>query len=152
MTSLADARVRTILRDAMIVDLATVSAKRRPFVTPIWFVAEDGVLYMTTGTGTRAAKNIAAQPAVTLLFAGAHAERAAPVLRVRGTATCHAGLPPWRVLVRIAAKYYLSPSGLGSELANVAKWRLRVRYYAQVAGGPGHLRVVPAEAELLPRP
>ncbi len=57
-----------------------------------------------------------------------------------------------RVLLRIAAKYYIAPGGLASELANVSRWRLRAFYYAQVRGGAGHLRIVPTGAELLLRP
>jgi hypothetical protein len=74
------------------------------------------------------------------------------ILRVQGTTTRHAGFPPWRVLLRIAAKYYLAPAALASELANATRWGLRARYYAQVAGGPGHLRIVPTGAEVLRRP
>jgi hypothetical protein len=62
------------------------------------------------------------------------------------------GLPPWAVLLRIAARYYLAPGALASELGNVTRWLLRVRYYAQVGGGPGHVRLVPLNAEVIPAP
>ena len=74
------------------------------------------------------------------------------MLRLRGSATCHHGLPSWAVLLRIAAKYYVAPRGLAVELRNVRRWRLRRLYYGQVKGGFGHLRVVPTAAEFLPRP
>jgi hypothetical protein len=73
------------------------------------------------------------------------------VLWLRGTATCYHGLPSWRVLVRVATKYYVAPGALRVELAHAGQWRLRQRYYAQVKGGVGHLRVVPTAGELLPR-
>ena len=73
-------------------------------------------------------------------------------LRLRGTATINSGLPPGRVLLRIAAKYYVAPGGLVTELSNAAKWGLRARYYAQVKGGAGHLRVEPTRGEILRQP
>ena len=56
------------------------------------------------------------------------------------------------VLVRIAARYYLAPGALASEFGNVTRWRLRARYYAGVGGGPGHVRLVPLDADLLAAP
>ena len=56
------------------------------------------------------------------------------------------------VLLRIAAKDYAAPGGLAVELSNAAKWGLRARYYAQVKGGAGYLRVVPTGGEVLRRP
>jgi hypothetical protein len=144
--SLADPAVEAVLRRAMVVELATLSPRRRPFVTPLWFVTSGGAFYLTTGPETWAGRNIAQHPDVTLLF---HDDR---VLRVRGAATCHHGLPSWPVLARIAAKYYVGPRALWVELPNARRWWLRRRYYAQVKGGFGYLRVVPRAAEFLPRP
>jgi hypothetical protein len=86
-----------------------------------------------------------------LLFRGEGAGRTDRVLRLRGTATSHSGLPSWRVLLRIVAKYYLSPRALGVELRHIRRWRLRTRYYGQAKSGPGHLRVVPTTAAFLSR-
>lgn len=149
MLSPSDAVVREFLQNSMIVQVATLSQKGRPFVTPLWFVLHADALYITTGPGTRVGKNLGHHPEVTLLFSG---ERAGPpdrVLRLRGTATCHRGLPSWSVLLRIAAKYYASPQALLVELRNAHKWGLRSRYYGQVKGGFGHVRVVPTAAEFL---
>ena len=91
-------------------------------------------------------------PEVVLMFSGERAGRSDRVLRLRGAAACHRGLPPWRVLVRIAAKYYVSPGALRVELRNARRWRLRRLYYGQVKGGFGYVRIVPTAAELLARP
>ena len=146
-----DPKVAAILADSMVALLATRSRAGRPFVTPIWFVVDGGVLYMTTGLETRAARNIVRHPEVTVLLGG-EPPHGRTALRLRGTATRHAGLPSWRVLARIAYKFYLSPAALAVELPNAARWRLRARYYAEVPGGAGHLRIVPSAAEILPRP
>lgn len=152
MLAPSDPVVVDFLRNSMVALFATVSAKGRPFVTPIWFVVDGGALYLTTGTGTWAARNVAQHSEVTLLLTGEGLARSDGALRLHGTATINSGLPPWRVLLRIAAKYYVAPSGLATELPNVTKWGLRARYYAQVKGGAGYLHLVPTGGEILHRP
>ena len=152
MLSPTDAAVGRCLRGSMIVQVATLSPKSRPFVTPLWFVVHRGALYITTGPQTWAGKNIQAHPEVSLLFSGERVRRSHHVLRLRGTATVHHGLPPWPVLLRVAAKYYVSPRALPVELRNARKWRLRQLYYGQVKGGFGYIRVVPTGGEFLREP
>ena len=152
MLSPDDATVQAFLEPSLVVQVATLSPKGRPFMTPLWFVVDRGAFYITTGAETWTARNVAQHPDVALLFNGEQSGRSDRVLRVRGTATRHRGVPSWRVLLRIAAKYYLSPRALIQELRNAHKWHLRVRYYAQVKGGAGYLRVVPSAAEFLVRP
>jgi hypothetical protein len=147
-----DPVVSGFLSRTMIAEVGTISPKRRPFLTPLWFVVDGGVLYATTGPETRAGKNIAQEPRVALLFDGGSRREAGGVLRMWGMATCHRGLPSWRVLVRAAAKYYVSPGALPVELRNARRWRLRRLYYGQLKGGFGYIRVVPTGGELLPRP
>jgi len=148
----ADARVRTFLRRSSIVQVATLSPKQRPFVTPLWFVLHGGAVYITSGYESWAARNIQQHPEVALLFLADRRVHADQVLRVRGTATCHRGFPPWSVLWRVAMKYELSPRALLVELRNLRKWHLRRDYYAQAKGGPGYLRIVPGACEFLRRP
>jgi hypothetical protein len=147
-----DRRVEAVLRRSLIVQVATLSPWRRPFLTPLWFVVDAGVLYMTTGPGTRAARNVVAHPEVTLLFSPERGDPCDRLLRLHGIATVEHGLPSWGVLARVAAKYYLAPGALAVEVRHVHLWRLRQRMYGQVKGGFGHLRVVPSGAEFLPRP
>ena len=147
-----DLDVRAFLRASLIVQVATLSPKGRPFVTPLWFVVDRGALYITTGAESRAGKNVWQHPDVVLLFSGEDAKGPERYLRLRGTATCHRGLPSWRVLFRVLAKYYLAPRAMLSELRNARKWRLRQRYYGQATGGAGHIRVVPVAVEFLARP
>jgi hypothetical protein len=144
--------VREFLRDSLVAHVASRSAAGQAFVTPLWYTPHAGELWVTTGLGTRLARNVARQPEVTLLLWGETRRRPAEALRLRARATRHAGLPPWAVLLRIAARYYLAPAALASEFANVTRWGLRARYYAQVDGGPGHMRLVPLDAEVVPAP
>jgi hypothetical protein len=147
-----DAAVSAFLQRSMVVQLATLSAKGRPFVTPIWFVADAGALYMTLGVETRAARNVTVHPDVVMLFGGERGVATEGRLRLRGVATCHRGIAPWRVLLRVAAKYYLGPAAFAHEVQHATRWALRVRYYSQVKGGAGYLCVQPTTAELLPVP
>jgi predicted pyridoxine 5'-phosphate oxidase superfamily flavin-nucleotide-binding protein len=143
--------VADFLRGSMVALVATVSTTGRPFLTPLWFVVDGGTLYLTTGTKTWAARNVAQQPEVALLLTGEALTRRGEALRLHGTATIQPGLPPWRVLLRIAAKYYAAPAALAVEVSNAFRWGLRARYYAQVKGGAGYLRVVPTGGEILPQ-
>ncbi len=147
-----DARVRTFLRRSSIVHVATLSPKKRPFVTPLWFVLHNGAVYITSGYESRAGRNVQQHAEVALLFVADRRAHADQVLRLRGTATCHRGFPPWAVLWRVALKYELSPRALVVELRNARKWRLRKRYYGQAKGGAGYLRVIPGAYEFLRRP
>jgi general stress protein 26 len=152
MMAATDARVRTFLRRSSIVHVATLSPKKRPFVTPLWFVLHNGAVYITSGYESRAGRNVQQHAEVALLFVADRRAHADQVLRLRGTATCHRGFPPWAVLWRVALKYELSPRALVVELRNARKWRLRKRYYGQAKGGAGYLRVIPGAYEFLRRP
>jgi hypothetical protein len=147
-----DAAVRAFLRRSLIVQVATRSPKGQPFMTPLWFVVDRGSLYITTGPQTWAGKNVTQDPEIALLFTGERAARPDQVLRLRGMASCHRGLPSWRVLARVAAKYYVSPRALPVELRNARKWQLRQQLYRQVKGGFGYIRVVPTSAEFVRLP
>lgn len=152
MPSPSDPEVCAFLRQSMVALVATRSANARPFMTPLWFVADGGTLFITTGAESWTGRNVSRHPDIVMLFSAERAGRTDRVLRLRGTATVRRGLPPWRVLLRIVAKYYASPPALRVELRNRRKWRLRTRYYKQTKGGPGHLRVVPTTAEFLSQP
>jgi hypothetical protein len=141
--------VREFLRDSLVAHVASRSRAGHPFVTPLWFTPYAGLLWVTTGIDSRVARNIANQPTVTLLLWGETRRRPGEALRLHAAATRHAGLPPWAVLFHIAIRYYLAPGALASEFRNVARWLLRVRYYAQIGGGPGHVRLVPLSAEIV---
>jgi nitroimidazol reductase NimA-like FMN-containing flavoprotein (pyridoxamine 5'-phosphate oxidase superfamily) len=107
----SDARVRDFLDASTVVELATVSPSGRPFVTPLWFVTDEGALYVTTAATSRAARNVATHPAVAMLLHDDRDGRRDRVLLLRGSATMHHAFPSWRVLVKLALKYHLSPRG-----------------------------------------
>jgi len=127
--------------------VATRSRSGRPALTPLWFVVDHGHFFMATGQAALAARNADANPEITILLDGEAAGRSQFVLRVHGKARVHAGFPTWRVLARLALKYYVAPAAARVELAHASRWRLRSRYYAQ--GHPAVIEFVPETAELL---
>ncbi len=140
------------IRRSKVALVATLSPKARPFMTPLWFVLHGGALYFMTGTQSWAGRNVARHPDVTLLFGSERGVASERFLRLHARGTRESGLPPWQVLARVVAKYYLAPRALLSELKHVTLWRRRLRYYRQTVGGAGYLRVVPTSAEFLPQP
>ncbi len=144
----ADPLVREYLATSFVARVATRSPAGVPAMTPLWFVAHRGLLYATTGWNTLAARNAAATGEVAILLDGEAVGTRSEVLRLRGRATVHPDLPSWRVLARIARKYYLG--GAASEIRNARRWGLRRRYYAQ--GRTAVIEIAPEGAELLRRP
>ncbi len=149
--TLRDARVRRFLQKSMVTPLATLSARGQPHLTPLWFVYDGGKLYMNTRAASPAARDIAANPHVVLLFHAERARRPGQVLRIRGTARLQKSLG-LRVLLRFAAKYHFSPGGLRNLLSNLGTLLVRVRYYGERTGEAGTLEVTPESFEFLPRP
>jgi hypothetical protein len=117
-------------------------------VTPIWFVVIGDRLIMGTGAQTVSVRNLRAHPEAVLLIDADRRDKTAGMLSLRGTATVRLGPPSFGELVRMARKYYLG--GLRVELANLARQKLRQRYYAQSA--PAVIEVRPHVAALLPYP
>jgi hypothetical protein len=144
-----DEDVRRLLRRSLIVHFATRSRSGKPFATPLWFVADGGVFYITTGPASRAGRNVTHHGEVALLFRDELSP--ATFVRMTGVASVHRGLLPWRVLFRLAVKYYLAPAALFVELRHAAQWRLRSRYYGQ-SPELGYIAVEPTSAELLVMP
>jgi hypothetical protein len=140
-----DPRVRAILEHSMIARLATRSPAGAPFVTPLWFVVAGDRLIMATGAQTLTVRNLRAHPEAVLLLDADRHRRDAGMLSLRGIATVRLGPLSFGELVRVARKYFVG--GLRGELANLARQKLRQRYYAQSA--PAVIEVRPQSAELL---
>ena len=57
----------TFLQEANVAILATVDKNGRPHAAPIWYLYEDGEIIVSTGPESKKAKNVKANPAVTLV-------------------------------------------------------------------------------------
>lgn len=142
-----DPIVGRYLATSLVMRLATTSASGAASITPIWFVPVDGQLIASTAAATVAARNVAADPRVTVLLDGELAGRSDYVVRLRGRARVHEGLPSWAAMARIGRKYYLTPHGLRTELTHLTSWPLRNRYYRQSEAV--WISIDPAAAELV---
>ncbi len=143
-----DPLVAHVVRNSFVMRLATMSAAGHPSITPLWFVVDRGRLIAGTAASTVAVRNVRADPRVSVLLDGERYGQSDVVLRLRGVAEADDGLPPRSAMIRLAAKYYLSPGGLGCELHNSRRWRLRQRYYAQATAA--WIAIEPTGAEFLP--
>jgi hypothetical protein len=136
----------------MVVRVATLSAAGVPHLTPLWFVRSGGDFYMNTRSASPAARDIAANGDVVLLFEKERG-RSRRVLRIRGRATFSAGeqFSPG-ILARFALKYYLNRGGAGDVVRNLRTVPARLLYYRERAGEAGAIQVAPETAGLIAYP
>ncbi|HEY5640020.1 MAG TPA: pyridoxamine 5'-phosphate oxidase family protein [Dehalococcoidia bacterium] len=150
MLSLADPRIGRFVSKCMVVRVATLSTGGLPHLTPLWFVRSGGDFYMNTRADSPAARDIAANGDVVLLFDNERG-RSRRVLQIRGRATFSAGkqFSPG-ILARFTLKYYLNPGGAADIARNLRTVPARMLYYRERAGEAGAIQVTPETAELLP--
>jgi general stress protein 26 len=147
---LDDPAVREVMRGAMVARVATLSRTGRPSITPIYFVYVGGRIWIGTVDWTLAARNVRADPRVSVLL---EAERDPPgrrVLRITGRANVRTDKRGQRSYnARAARKYVLTPSGIRNYLTHVRQLRAMYNYHAQSAarGRPCVIDVIPEQAE-----
>ncbi len=148
---LRDPEIAAFLDASYNVRLATLSPRGVPLITPIWFNVDGDAIVIGTAGSALAVRNIKANPQVVMCFDAESRSQETRVLRMRGTATATEDWLPLRLVPGLAAKYYLAPPALRSELSHLSQQLLRMRYYGQQSG-PGLIRIHPQVAEFLPRP
>lgn len=144
-----DPLAQNIIRHAMVARIATVSRSGRPHVNPLYFVYGAPTIYLGTMDRTLAARNIAANPRVALLFTTDG--QPGSILRVRGRAMVRTdpGLIRW-YLRRDARKYFMTPRGLADTVRHARLLPLLRRYLSSGAKGERCvIEVQPVSAELL---
>ena len=127
-----DPEVREFLARSMVLRLVSLSPKGQPIIRCLWFVCQQGRIYIFTTELAPTGRSISAHPEVTLLFDGERGSRSSRLLRMRGRAVYRRerGMVV-RVLLGLARKYLLTPPGLRNLLANARKVPLAVRFYAE---------------------
>lgn len=149
---LDDPAVRDILRRARVARIATLSRNGRPSINPLYFVRAGGRIWLGTAEWTLAARNVQADPRVSVLFTVEADPGDRRVLRIRGRGTVRTDRRTLRAHdLRVALRYVLAPGALRHLLAHAGKLRLRRAYHRQNAdrGAPCVIEVIPEEAELL---
>ncbi|MDY6997685.1 MAG: pyridoxamine 5'-phosphate oxidase family protein [Actinomycetota bacterium] len=139
---------------AMVARIATLSRTGRPHVNPLYFVYHSGTIYLGTTDRTLAARNVAANPRVSLLFTADGAEPGQSLLRVRGNARLRVEPDLFRWYARRdTRKYILTLPGL-VDMVRHARLLPVMRHYL-AAGDKGRrcvIEVQPTDAEFLASP
>jgi general stress protein 26 len=152
--NLDDPAMVDILGRAMVARIATVSRNGRPHVNPLYFVCGNGKIYLGTTDGTLAARNVKANPRVTILFNVEREPGDHRVLRINGNAKVRTDFSQnrWYVL-RDLRKYILTRRGLANTLAHARLLLLVARFVASGEKGKACVfEVRPEEAEILAAP
>ncbi len=142
-----------IIRRCMVARIATLSRNGRPSINPLYFVYQDGRIWLGTPDWTLAVRNVKADPRVNVLFKVEQDPSDLRVLRIGGRASIRVEQEVRRSYnLRVARKYVLTPGGIHNILVHIQQLSLRRYYIAQNAekGRPCVIEVVPEQVELVP--
>jgi Pyridoxamine 5'-phosphate oxidase len=129
-----DPAMLDILRRCMVARIATLSRTGRPSITPLYFVAPHGRIWLGTSEWTLAARNAKADPRVSVLFEVEQDPSLHRVLRISGRASVRTDPKAQRsYTLRVARKYVLTPGGIRHYLAHLRQLKLQHTYHAQAA-------------------
>ncbi len=147
-----DPAVIDILRRSLVARIATLSSTGRPSINPLYFIYRDGHVWLGTSDWTLAARNVTADPRVSVLFNVERDRSDRRVLRVNGRAsvkTDRAVMDSYNS--RVARKYILTPRGILHYARNF-RLLLPMHYYhdqSKEKGLPCIIDLIPEQAEFL---
>jgi hypothetical protein len=147
-----DPAVLDILRRCMVARIASLSHHGRPSINPLYFVSLSGRIWLGTSEWTLAARNVKADPRVSVLFEVEQDRSPHRVLRISGRASVRTDPKVQRSYnLRVARKYVLTLGGIGHYLVHLRLLPLMRTYHAQAAekGQACVIEVTPLEAEFL---
>ncbi len=147
-----DLAVLDVLRRCMVARIATLSSNGRPSINPLYFIYLNGHIWLGTADWTLAARNVKADPRVSVLFEVERDHADQSILRISGRASVNTDQQVWRLNERLTArKYILTPGGLRNYLTNFRLLLLMHYYHAQSAekGRPCVIDLIPEHAEFL---
>ncbi len=147
-----DPVVLEILRRSMVARIATLSHSGRPSVNPLYFIYLNGKIWLGTPEWTLAARNVKADPRVSVLFNVEHDPGDHRVLRIRGQARVRTDKEALRSYnPRVVRKYIFTAGGIYNWLTHPRQLWLRRYYTAQSAqkGLAAVIEVTPEQIELL---
>jgi hypothetical protein len=145
-----DPAMLAVLRRSMVARIATLSRTGRPSITPLYFVAPGGRIWLGTSEWTLAALSVQADPRVSVLFEVEQDPGPRRVLRISGRASVRTDPKAQRSYnLRVARKYVLTPGGIRHYLAHMQQLKLQHTYHAQSAekGQACVIEVTPLDAE-----
>ena len=129
-----DPAMLDVLRRSLVARIATLSGTGRPSITPLYFVAPGGRIWLGTSEWTLAARSVQADPRVSVLFEVEQDPHPHRVLRISGRASVRTDPKVQRSYnLRVARKYVLTPGGIRHYLAHLRQLKLQYTYHAQAA-------------------
>ncbi len=147
-----DPAVAEVMRQSMVARIATLSGNGRPSINPLYFIYLNGHVWLGTSSWTLAARNVKADPRVSVLFNIERDRSDQRVLRLSGRASVNSDRAVQRAYqLRVARKYVLTPRGLRNYLTNLRLLLPMHYYHAQSAdkGLPCVIDVFPEHVEFL---
>jgi Pyridoxamine 5'-phosphate oxidase len=147
-----DPAVLDIMQRSMVARIATLSRNGRPSINPLYSVYLNGRIWLGTSEWTLAARNVKADPRVSVLFEVEQDRSPHRVLRISGRASVRTDQQVQRSYgLRVARKYLLTPGGIRNTLAHFQQLPSMRTYHAQSAqkGRSCVIEVTPLEAEFL---
>jgi hypothetical protein len=129
-----DPAVLDVLRRSMVARIATLSRSGRPSITPLYFVYLNGRIWLGTSEWTLAARDVAADQRVSVLFEVERDTSDRRVLRISGRARVRTDQQAQRsYALRAARKYVLTPGAIRDTLAHVRLLPIRRQYQVRSA-------------------
>src|SRR5512147_1895290 len=105
-----DPTVLEVLQRSLVARIATLSSNGRPSINPLYFIYLDGHVWLGTSDWTLAARNVTADPHVSVLFNIERDRSDRRVLHVSGRAVVNTDRDVMRLYNgRVARKYILTP-------------------------------------------
>lgn len=147
-----DPVVLDVLRRCMVARMSTLSGNGRPNLNPLYFVYQSGQIWLGTSAWTLAARNVLADPRVSILFEVEQDRSRHQILRISGHASLRTDPKIQRSYnLRVARKYVLTAGGLRHYLVHLHQRKLQHTYHAQSAekGRACVIEVTPLEADFL---
>src|SRR6266487_726281 len=141
-----------VMRRSMVARIATLSRNGRPSINPLYFVYLNGHIWLGTVDWTLAARNVKADPRVSIVFEVEQDPSDQRVLRIRGRASVRTDQKAQRSYnLRAARKYFLTPGGIRNGLSHIRQLPTMHNYHAQAAekGQSCVIEVTPEQAEFL---
>src|SRR5438034_4500397 len=147
-----DPVVLDVMRRSMVARIATLSRNGRPSINPLYFVYLNGHIWLGTVDWTLAARNVKADPRVSVLFEVEQDPSDQRVLRIRGRASVRTDQKAQRSYnLRAARKYFLTPGGIRNALTHIRQLPPMHNYHAQSAekGQPCVIQLHPEQPAFL---
>lgn len=147
-----DPEVHGLIRHSMVARIATLSHNGRPSITPLYFVIVDGHIWLGTADWTLAAREVAANPCVSVLFEIERNRNGHRILRVTGSACIRTDSKTMKTSnLRMLRKYILTPGAILNRLTHLQLLGALRDYRAQgKAKGQGCvIDVTPERIEIL---